>query len=208
MRSVLLALLLLVLPALGEPFVCKPLNVRAVVPGKVYRSADLPKLTEQEEATVKALGLRTLIDLRSPPEVLRFGEDLPVASQVVRVPLPPLAGSEGYAEYTRLRAEFGQVLRLLARESAYPVLFHCHRGKDRTGVVAALLQELLRVPRERIYADYLLSAEVGPGPENQVEREWLDIIFAAVDEAGGIEPYLESAGLTPEELHSIRRNLR
>jgi protein-tyrosine phosphatase len=210
MRLFLLALLL-VLPALGrtaDPFLCKPLNLRAVVPGKVFRSADLPKLTSAEEATLKNLHLRTLVDLRSTPEVLRYGKDRPVAVKAVHMSLPPLAGSEGYEEYTRLRKEFGEVFHLLAQASTYPVLFHCHRGKDRTGVVAALLQDLLGVPREEIYLDYLRSTEVGPGPENEVQRAWLDIIFDAVDRAGGIEAYLTSAGVTPAEQANIRKLLR
>lgn len=210
MRYLLLALLILapVLARTDGPFIVKSLNARVVVPGKVYRSQDLCKLTPEESAAMKELKLSTIVDLRSTPEVLRFGKDLPLASRNVQVALPPLAGSSGYEEYTRLRKEFGEVFHLLARESTYPVLLHCHRGKDRTGVVAALLQELLGVSRDVIYADYMRSVEVGPGPENEVERGWLNIIFNAVDHAGGIEAYLQSAGVTPEEQATIRRLLR
>ncbi|MBR5753655.1 MAG: tyrosine-protein phosphatase [Clostridia bacterium] len=36
-------------------------------------------------------------------------------------------------------------------------LFHCSEGKDRTGIVAALLEDLVGVPRELIWEDYILS---------------------------------------------------
>ena len=38
-----------------------------------------------------------------------------------------------------------------------PLIFHCHSGKDRTGVAAMLILLALRVPRETVLADYLLS---------------------------------------------------
>ncbi len=198
MRALLL-LFILALPVLAEAFLSKPLNLRAVVPGKVYRSTDLCVLTPEQDTTLKALGLRTIIDLRSEPEVKSFGPDRPVAAKVVSISLPPLAGAEGYQEYVREKKVFGQLFHLLAQESTYPVLFHCHRGKDRTGVLAALLEDLLGVPREEVYLNYLQSTQVGPGPENDVQREWLDVVFDAVDKAGGIKPYLESCGVTAEE---------
>ena len=49
-------------------------------------------------------------------------------------------------------------LAILSDSSAYPAVFHCSAGKDRTGVLAALLLGLLGVPDETIVADYALSA--------------------------------------------------
>lgn len=198
MRALFL-LFLIALPVLAEAFLAKPLNLRAVVPGKIYRSTDLCVLTPEQDATMKALGLRTIIDLRSAPEVKDYGADRPVAGKVLHISLPPLAGVEGYAEYVREKKVFGQLFHVLSEESNYPVLFHCHRGKDRTGVLAALLQDLLGVPREEVYLNYLQSTQVGPGPDNDVQREWLDVVFDAVDKAGGIKAYLESCGVTAEE---------
>ncbi len=36
-------------------------------------------------------------------------------------------------------------------------LFHCSEGKDRTGIIAALLEDLVGVPRDIILEDYMLS---------------------------------------------------
>jgi protein-tyrosine phosphatase len=51
----------------------------------------------------------------------------------------------------------GTVLRLIADESAAPTVFHCVAGKDRTGVVAALVLALLGVSDETIAEDYAAS---------------------------------------------------
>src|SRR3546814_20631016 len=64
------------------------------------------------------------------------------------------------AMYRRLPFEqsesFLAILRALADGDA-PLLFHCAAGKDRTGAMAALLLELLGVPRETIVADFVLT---------------------------------------------------
>ena len=54
-------------------------------------------------------------------------------------------------------AVFSNVIRLLAVQSNLPVLVHCAAGKDRTGLVAALVLDLLGAPRDAILADYGLT---------------------------------------------------
>jgi protein-tyrosine phosphatase len=53
-------------------------------------------------------------------------------------------------------AKFGTVLRNIASSSG-PALFHCQGGRDRTGITAAMLLEILGVPRQTILEDYVLS---------------------------------------------------
>ncbi|KAJ2764341.1 hypothetical protein IWQ57_005200, partial [Coemansia nantahalensis] len=68
-----------------------------------------------------------------------------------------LAGSyEDYVDYCK--QEFAAVLRIFADPCAYPILFHCHHGKDRTGIVAMLLLGILGVDDQIIAADYAQSA--------------------------------------------------
>ncbi|ORX67878.1 hypothetical protein DL89DRAFT_207205, partial [Linderina pennispora] len=67
-----------------------------------------------------------------------------------------LAGSyEDYVDYCK--EEFASVMRIFADPCAYPILFHCQHGKDRTGIVAALLLGILEVDDEIIAQDYALS---------------------------------------------------
>ncbi|KAJ2437169.1 hypothetical protein IWW46_005451, partial [Coemansia sp. RSA 2440] len=67
-----------------------------------------------------------------------------------------LAGSyEDYVDYCK--QEFAAVLRIFADPCAYPILFHCQHGKDRTGIVAMLLLAILGVDDSIIAEDYALS---------------------------------------------------
>jgi len=55
-------------------------------------------------------------------------------------------------------ATIAEILAILSDPSAYPAVFHGSAGKDRTGVVAAVLLGILGVPDDTIVADYALSA--------------------------------------------------
>jgi hypothetical protein len=57
------------------------------------------------------------------------------------------------------RAGLARALTVIATSASAPVLVHCHVGRDRTGVLAALTLALLGVPDDRIADDYSLSAE-------------------------------------------------
>ena len=53
----------------------------------------------------------------------------------------------------------GQVIgSIAADDDGLPMVFHCHAGKDRTGVIAALLLESLGVPRSVVVDDYEATA--------------------------------------------------
>lgn len=52
---------------------------------------------------------------------------------------------------------YRQIFALLMRDDAVPLLFHCMAGKDRTGIVAALILAALDVDEATIVADYMLS---------------------------------------------------
>src|SRR3984885_16112342 len=57
------------------------------------------------------------------------------------------------------RAELRHVLEVIADAAPGPLLFHCVAGKDRTGLIAALLLALADVEPAAIAADYAVSAE-------------------------------------------------
>jgi len=148
--------------------------------GVLVRSDTLQWLTA-EDARVLAgdVGLRTVIDLRAELEAAREGTgplpDLIDYHNVSFVPgewvMPddprfPLIVQdfrsidqvEHYLNIPRLAGErVARVLRLLARPGATPALFHCAAGKDRTGVLAAILLEIAGVEPGEIVADYELT---------------------------------------------------
>jgi hypothetical protein len=140
---------------------------RQVRAGRVFRSNGLFDLTGEECAALQArCGLRTVIDLRGPVEA--DGEPAALLEacgvRTVRLPLldeerqQPGVITDFLARYQGYLAHAGGSivagLRIIADETAGPVLFHCTAGKDRTGVLAAVLLGCLGVPDKAIVADY------------------------------------------------------
>jgi protein-tyrosine phosphatase len=199
-------------------------------PGLMFRS-DYPAFADQDEGrAVKELGIRTVVDLRGGAEAaheLVVWEALGVSYQ--RSPIIADIASSWHASYPsyltrRPETVLDAVRRVLDPESQ-PVLFHCAAGKDRTGVVAALVLSVLGVADDDIVADYVLSepsvrhvlarlADAAPYrerlmattvaeqlPRAEVMREFL----ASVDELGGAEQWLLDHGFAPAEVSAARR---
>jgi protein-tyrosine phosphatase len=115
------------------------------------------------------------------------------------------------------------VARAFAEAPDGGFLIHCHVGKDRTGVVIALLLALAGVPRETIVADYILSEEhlrplydasraAGQGEVWGAWRSAPETMHALLDHLdrshGGPRAYLAAAGLTDREIAVVRARLR
>ncbi len=153
-------------------------NGRRVRYGKLYRSGMLVGVSDDGVATLNALGIRTVVDLRTQVEVDALGPDrLPDGVRVIQIRVPS-AGADpmvvealktGHFPYlpdlvsvnrayiTDDAAEFGELLTLLADSANLPAIIHCLGGKDRTGVGTALLLAILGVPWPIVRQDYLLS---------------------------------------------------
>jgi protein-tyrosine phosphatase len=137
----------------------------------LFRADGLSELTEPDLAVMAEIGIRTVVDLRSGDEVEQsrfdveahpvrfhhfpFVETLPDPEEFERTPVffP--------AKYVQMVEEAGPqivgALTALAAPDALPAVFHCTAGKDRTGVLSALVLSLLGVPEETVVADYALS---------------------------------------------------
>ncbi len=116
-----------------------------------------------------------MIDLRTAREIDRDGPTAVAARGVETVPLSfipedgtalPESGDDSdpllraYLGYLVDRTEnVVQAVRLLGRPDAGPTLVHCAAGKDRTGVLLALVLDAVGVEREAVIADYALSAQ-------------------------------------------------
>lgn len=143
-------------------------NTRSVLPGsmRLLRSDAVTAPTDRDIAFLLANGVTTVIDLRSDEERLRKPCPLAERSGFAYHPLPVTGGNalpscpdEVAPSYIRMAD--GQMARILRTIDEAPggTLFFCTAGKDRTGVLSALLQHRAGLPREAIIADYLLSGE-------------------------------------------------
>lgn len=171
---------------------------------QVFRSDALHLVTAADVAHLRDdIGLREVIDLRSSAEVRSEGQG-PLARGDVRFHHVPLFDGEvreedrervaqitladRYVFLTELAGDrIARVVGLLADAEA-PAVFHCAAGKDRTGVISALVLGLLGVADEVIVADYVAT------------RENLDAI---VDRLNSLEGYRTMlAALPPDTMHA------
>lgn len=150
--------------------------------GQVFRADSLAELSDADIAYLGRIGLERVIDLRGDAEASASPNRLAGLPGFAYVRLPIGEGDLSPLEWARrfesgafgeidaawlvrgyLRtlderaAHVGAVLRRLAAAPS-PAVFHCTAGKDRTGVVSALLLLLLGVPREVVIGDYSLTA--------------------------------------------------
>jgi protein-tyrosine phosphatase len=169
---------------------------------QVFRSDALHHLTPADVQRLREeLRLGTIIDLRSSGERDSDGSG-PLAGEAMdfhhlslfeneaRRSAPPSLAS--LADLYFLMAEFartpiGRVITTLA-ESDAPAVYHCAAGKDRTGVISAILLGLLDVPDEIIVADYAAT------------RENLDAIVERLLSTKGYEEMLKA--LPPDTMHA------
>ena len=205
------------------------LNARQVLPGLI-RSANLSFLSGRGRGALLASNLSRIIDLRNRAE--RETDAAPFEGHPVYLNLPLLpqqhaaidevhatgrTNADFYRAYldhagNQVAAIFGAMLDA----PPGPVLIHCHAGKDRTGLVAALAQELCGVPREQITADYAetdrrlgdfyaAQLERQPDPEKRAVLATFLVsrpedILAALEHLdsqwGGIHAYLEAFGIS------------
>ena len=144
--------------------------------GLLFRSDTLQELTEPDvEVLVHQLGLRLVVDLRASGEVETEGRGLLAGSAVRHVNLalnsrderaiPDLTADSlvgHYLGYLAVSAAAAvQVFHSLA-DDGLPAVVHCAAGKDRTGVMTAIVLRALGVPAEVVAQDYARSADAIP----------------------------------------------
>ena len=144
-------------------------------PQRLYRADGPHALTAADGDALAALELATVLDLRSPQEVEHRGCYTAALSNVVEYHLPmfdllpdpdelvdwvdPALVARRYRTMLdEAESTIAEILDVLSDPDACPTLFHCSAGKDRTGIVAAVLLGVLGVPDHVIVTDYTLSA--------------------------------------------------
>lgn len=152
---------------------------RQVKWGVLFRSGAVYRLTEDDVAYMRKLGIVSICDLRTPHERARkpmtwhegepveyFGAEADISvGDLERIinsgNLPPgTIGAVIRNIYRRLPFEqaksYRQLFHMLS-QGRLPLLFNCSAGKDRTGLAAALVLTALGVKRDVIEHDYALT---------------------------------------------------
>jgi protein-tyrosine phosphatase len=168
--------------------------------GAVYRGP--PLAVSAAGCTAAAtLGIRTLIDLRTDSERSSNPDAACVSAERVFAPLPiPYGlGPADYLNDLHETASIALVFHTFGDPAAYPIYFHCTFGRDRTGIVGALLLLTLGATRSAVMQEYMLSQpNVGAYPNA------LDAVLDEIEQRGGAETVLKSIGITDEELAVMR----
>ena len=153
---------------------------RVIRYGRLFRADGLANLTDDDLDVIDALGIRTVIDLRSATELTERGrfplERHPVSFHHLSIidstwmdagvpEFPDTADGAvdflvwAYHDMLATGAErAARANDVLATAGAMPAVFHCAAGKDRTGILAALILGGLGVDEHVIAADYGLTA--------------------------------------------------
>jgi protein-tyrosine phosphatase len=209
----------------------------------IVRSDLLGRLTAEGKQALIDYGVRTIIDLRRLEEVeqdppARF-EDRDHLIAYFNIPIErnnPEAiqlikqaywiGEIYCIILDYYFAAIAEILRAIANAQPGGVAFHCYAGKDRTGMISALLLGLVGVPAETIAEDYeasqtrllVLDQKTGEDAvykdDEEFQRRWLATKEAMLymlghldQKYGGVEPYLRQAGLTEVEIDRLKRRL-
>ena len=135
----------------------------------LFRSDGLHRLPDRSRRGLTDFGLQTVIDLRTEVEAATAPNVFATSGSIAYVHLPMLAPhiidqhrAETLEELyivlvEECQSQIGYAISVLANHGGVPAVVHCSAGKDRTGVVVAVLLDLLGVDRETIVEDYLLT---------------------------------------------------
>lgn len=209
---------------------------RGIVWRRIFRSGELGNINQADFSRLTdEIALSSVLDLRGAAETERFDTSflLEAGIRYHNIPFMTEAGvrekenrlssqisnmGEFYLHLVRDR-QFGEriieALEIIAEPANQPLVFHCAIGKDRTGILAAVLLNILGVEKESIIEDYCLSApymveflkEVKKDPEMAtfIDRH-PDFFWTAVPESmslflntlqeeyGSVREYLEKHG--------------
>ena len=216
----------------------------------IFRSASPDKITSRDVRKLYELNIRTIIDLRAPDETGRKNKKFD-GIQTISLPLdferttrerliPLLRQKNAYSLITGLTdslyleildgsvSVFRNIIDLLLEPSRYPMLIHCQAGKDRTGIICALIQIALDADQQSIINGYMASNGallpsfkrrlmirkilcLGFFPADTilyaitVRSNYIESVIERVNtHYGGIEGYLKSSGPGRSDFKELR----
>lgn len=211
----------------------------AMITGRLYRSANLMNLGDPHG--LEPYGIATVVDLRTDQERVDHPTSLSTAITIVDITIDPGAWrnpdhglprlEQVYSEMIeRCASPLTQAVETIARRADQPVLVHCTGGKDRTGVVIALVQAVLGVDDDVIISEYAQSEQhllaawlVAPPPNVADGVDWqkfvdsgllasppdimFDVLARLRRENGSVDGFLAANGVDDTVLSLLRDHL-
>jgi hypothetical protein len=207
-------------------------NARAVSAGNIangvlHRSSS-PFCNDNNRAFyvsqyLEDVGVKSVLDLNDTEEDMLGYVDMPPYSRTLweggNVILCPLKTDPTADDYNE---QLIAALKVLPSHPA-PYVVHCMEGKDRTGYVCALLEELCGATYDEIVADYLITYDnyygITPASDSDVCNALVSLrlntclmyyagvddesLLPAVDYAKAFSNYLLTHGMSPEQLNAL-----
>jgi protein-tyrosine phosphatase len=222
---------------------------KSVIWRRVFRSGEFRDITRDDlDRLTKELGVTTVIDLRSEFELKKNGKGLLDGCDIKYCNIAfmsdggdPNANAKRYEKLTNMgdfylelmrQKEFGtrvvEALQMIAEPSNHPLVFHCAVGKDRTGILTAMLLKLLGVREADIVEDYTLSepymdellARIKANPKDGEEvpdipdyfwkasaESMKKLLTTLKKEYGSVEKYLLEMGMPSDLSAQLKRIL-
>jgi len=206
--------------------------------GVAIRSDNLGHLNALGRDAMSAYGVATVLDLRSESETVKSPSPF-AAGTVARYVHRALIDDRNMTNIGDSHSMFDRYMFIVNErphafrdvfeaiaEAEGAVLFHCFAGKDRTGLVAAMLLSLADVPSEHIAADYgetdlqlaqqyeVWIGEAAPETQDAYRDELRcppERILGVLDHMerrwGGVQSYLEAAGMAPDAIDMVSAKL-
>jgi len=206
--------------------------------GVLVRSDSIAHLTPVGRDAMVAYGITTVIDLRTDGELLRAPNPcadnggpvyrhLPLIDDSMMLGLGEASGMfERYLWMLDGRLQAFRPIFETVAEADGGVVFHCFAGKDRTGLVAAMLLSIAGVPDDAIAADFAeTDAQLAlryeewmaaAPPERRIEmreefrcppERILGVMDHIQERWGGVHGYMESTGMTLTTIDRLRAKL-
>jgi protein-tyrosine phosphatase len=175
----------------------------AVACDRIYRGSSLASLASERCDQFASMGIKTVIDLRSVGEQTSGLADCVIQqSNFVSAPLPiPYSLSpDDYLAILYTAPSMRTVFAVLADTTAYPVYYYCLYGRDRTGVLTAVILSALGASRQTIEDEYALTREAG----FSYAPASLDAVLDEIDRIGGIDAYFRAVGVPDEHVQAVR----
>jgi protein-tyrosine phosphatase len=229
----------------------KTLDNRIIAWGRVFRSAGLVRMSPGDKIKLQEMGIKAVIDLRTPTEQEQRQEKAllrEIGAEYYNVPFRPdnpnyyleeelelykrVANMGEVYLYRFRRGTFGkrvlECIGMMAAPENHSLIFHCGAGKDRTGMLSAILLSTLGVADEDIINDYVMTEPymqdirkniVNDPATPEVVKELPDFTWEAVPESmstfldglrreyGSINGYLKAQGTSASLIKRLEKAL-